>query len=96
MKQSKALWAFVGLFVLVLSVWLYSHFNYPYPIYEYHQTGEVVEFFDRVSGLYVDAVPVFVPDNPLWVDIIRKIAPFGLVVLFMSALYVFIRKREGY
>lgn len=92
MKRSKLLWFFVAIFVIVLSLWLGSG-QYPYPVYEYHQTGEVLEWFDRAAGLEVDAVPIFVPDNPLWVDIIRKIAPLTLVVLFMAILYIIVRER---
>jgi len=93
MKNSKPLWIFVALFIIVLSLWLYSGFNYPYAVYEYHQTGEVAEWFDIAAGLEVDAIPVLVPDNPLWVDIIRKIAPLALVILFMVILYIIVRER---
>lgn len=93
----KARWIVLAAFAIILTLWLISSFNYPWTTYLYNPTGEVVEFFDRASGLYVDAVPVLVPDNPLWVDIIRKIAPFSLFVLGLTCIYFATegRKRKG-
>ena len=93
MKHPKVLWSLVAILVIILALWLYSG-KYPYPVYEYQQTGEVVEFFDRAANLEVEAVPIFVPNNPLWVYIIRKIAPFTLFALVLAILYFAIESRK--
>ena len=90
----KARWVVLAIFVILLSVWLYQGFNYPYPVYDYQQTGQVVEWFDRASWWAVDAVPVWVPDNPLWVDIIRKVAPFSLFALALALIYFAVETRR--
>jgi hypothetical protein len=95
MKRSKLLWSLVAVFVIVLTLWLCAG-RYPYAIYEYHQTGGILEYLDRLVGLEVEAVPIFIPNNPLWVDVIRRIAPFTLFILTLAILYVlFGRKKEG-
>ena len=93
MKRSKPLWVLVAIFIVILSLWLASG-QYPYPVYEYHQTGEVIEWFDRAAGLEVDAVPIFVPNNPPWVNVVRRIAPITLFVGGLAILYVLIERRN--
>ena len=93
-KHPKTAWTIVAIFVIMLGLWLFASYNYPHTLYEYHQTGEVVEYFDRAAGLEVETVPIFVPDNPLWVDIIRRIAPFSLFALFLAILYFAIEDRR--
>ena len=91
MKRATV-WVVVAVFLGLLSVWLHAD-SYPHTVYGYHQTGEVAEFFYRAAGLRVEAVPVFVPDNPAWVTTIRAIAPFTLFVLFMVILYLLVGRR---
>jgi len=94
MKHPRLAWLVLAVFAILLVSWLIASFNYPQTIYDYRQTDRLVEWFDRASGWAVDAVPIWIPDNPLWVDIIRKIAPFGLFALFMACLYFVLVDRK--
>jgi len=87
MKHPKVFWSLVATFVALLSAWLYAG-KYPYPIYECHQTNKLLEYLDRLSGWEVNCTPIYVPDNPLWVTIIRKVAPITLFGLFLAILAV--------
>jgi len=98
-KRPKVMWLLLVIFIGLSIAWIKSD-EYPYPIYEYRQTGEVIEMapMDRRSGLEVEAIPIWIPDNPLWVDIIRRIAPLGVSVLVLAliALEVNFRDRRHY
>jgi len=60
---------------------------YPHTIYECYRTDEVVDaYMDRASGYRVVAIPVWEPDNPTWVDIVRKWVPETLFVLGLAML----------
>lgn len=93
MKHPRLFWTTLTVFVILLSSWLFASFSYPQTIYDYQQTGELVEWLDRASGWAVDAVPVFVPDNPLWVNMIRRVAPISLFVLALAILYFAVEGR---
>jgi hypothetical protein len=83
MKRPAILWVLLSIFLIILSLWLWQSYNYPHALYEYHQTGEYIEGppDDRDIHLEYEAVPIWEPDNPLWVDLIRRWAP--LVLFFM-------------
>jgi hypothetical protein len=68
----------IVIWLVLLGIWVWQGFSYPHTIYEYHQTGEVREYLDRASGLVVEAKPVWEPDNPPWVGLIRRWAPVTL------------------
>ena len=95
MKRPFGLWILVAAFVSLLSIWLWQDTTYPHTIYEYHQTGETAgQYDDRVEGNVIEAVPIWEPDNPLWVDIIRRAAPISLFVLFIAAVAVEVYFRD--
>lgn len=94
MRHPKAFWFIVAVFVSLLASWLVASYQYPQTVYDYQQTGQLVEWFDRASGWAVNTVPVWVPDNPSWVDIVRKIAPFSLFILFLAGLYLAVQDRK--
>ena len=98
MKKSTLLWSSVAIFTVLLGVWLWQGFTYPYTIYEYIQTDEFVTKYEgRVGGFAVEAVPIWEPDNPVWVDLIRRWAPitlFALVILILYAKFEYRNKAE--
>lgn len=94
MKRSKLLWSLVGIFIIVLVLWIYSS-KYPFTIYEYPQTGRLFEDLGKLGGWNAGAVPIFIPDNPLWVDIIRGIAPITNFILILVILYILFGRKKG-
>ncbi len=95
MKRPRLHWVFLGLFAAVLSVWLYQGFTYPYAVYEYRETGRILEYLDRLTGREVGAIPIFIPDNPFWVDLVRRFGPFALFALGLAVIYFLVSRREA-
>ena len=97
MKRPVGLWILIAVFASILAIWLWQSTTYPHTIYEYQQTGETAgQYDDRVEGNVVEAVPIWEPDNPLWVDITRRAAPVCLFILpwFIIALEVNFRDKR--
>ena len=86
MKRPRILRFLIVLWLVILTLWLSQGAIYSHTLYEVKQAGEVIERYgNRGAGLEVEAIPIYEPDNPLWVDITRSIAP---VILFLLPCYI--------
>ena len=87
MKRPIKLWVSLVLLVFLGTVWLWQSSAFPHTIYKIEQTGRTVEVAPegRRTGLEVEATPIWEPDNPVWVDVMRS----GWVVLLMASLVVY-------
>ena len=95
MKRPPHLWIALCIFVALLGIWLWQDIGYPHTIYEYHETGKVSEqYLDRASGLEIEAVPVFIPTNPLWVDLVRRWGIIAMILIGFYAAYIEIDFRS--
>jgi hypothetical protein len=87
-KANKLFWGLLAIWFLLLGVWLWQGVVYPHTIYDCHRTDEVIDrYMDRASGYRVVAIPVWEPDNPAWVDVIRKRGPITLFVVAGAVLW---------
>jgi len=89
-----ALAVLVSLFVGLLAVWLYADARYEYPVYEMRETGRLLDYLDRYAGWEREAIPVYEPDNPTWVNTVRRIAPLSLFVLACAGLYMAVQVKR--
>ncbi|MBA7559806.1 hypothetical protein ES708_01421 [subsurface metagenome] len=98
MTRTLLLWGLIAILIVTFAIWLWQGFTYPHTIYEYIQTDELVTKYEgRVGGFAVDAVPIWEPNNPAWVDLIRRWAPitlFALVILVLYAKFEYRNKAE--
>jgi len=96
MKRPLRLWLCLSLFVSLVGIRLWTDLSFPFVTYEYHYTGQVLDYFDRGAGRQVEAVPISQPDNPTWLNGIRNGWVNLLVtVLFVCVLYFEVNYRQN-
>jgi len=87
--RTLLLWGLIAILLVTFAIWLWQDFNYPHTIYEYIQTDKFVSKYEgRVGGFAVEAVPIWEPDNPPWVNFLREWAIRIMLILGFSILIV--------
>lgn len=97
MKRPIVLWVLIALFIILCGIWLWQDISYPHTIWKVIPIGEYALPHGDLGGkleAIVEAVPVWQPDNPLWVDVIRRTAPVTLFVLLIVIAAIEIHYRE--